>query len=367
MVICMQSSNDSIASRLRSRQKIGMFLALGTPVALVVLLAIYVSQKTGLPAAFGICAIILLTAASVGAAFGFLFALPRIVSRSDATLTAGTNNGVSAPDQNATQVFSKRYLGSNTNLEKVSDWLTTMIVGVGLTQLSSINRALYSFRLFIRDTARVFQDAHGGNAGTLPSVGPMILVFGAVVGFLFAYLYTRIIISSLLDEVERDLETIPQDIVDSAQKLANSVPGVNENVTLGPIATGETPSVYELIELMGSLLYQPGRYQDVLELASKLSVTSATNRAEYWLYQAAAFGQKHHAAKERGGPSTELESSRDNAMDCARRAVKLDASMRTRLWFISDPDGEDDDLADFRDDPEFLKITGRWRKPPSPN
>lgn len=118
----------------------------------------------------------------------------------------------------------------------------------------------------------------------------------------------------------------------------------------------------EIIELMGSLLYQPGRYQDVLELAGKLSITSATNRAEYWLYQAAAFGQKYHALKEHGGAQGDLESSRDNAMDCARRAVRLDHSMRTRLWLISDPDGEDDDLADFRGDQEFLKITGRWRK-----
>jgi len=112
--------------------------------------------------------------------------------------------------------------------------------------------------------------------------------------------------------------------------------------------------------IMGSLLYQEGRYQDVIDLGGKLANTPATRRAEYWLYLAAAFGQKYHALKgTAGAPQTELDAARANALDGARRAVRADPSMKARLCFISDPDGDDDDLQDFRTDDEFLGIIGR--------
>ena len=66
--------------------------------------------------------LILLTSASVGAAFGFLFALPRILTKDDAPKATAASG-----DTTTTQALRKRLLGSNTNLERVSDWLTTMI------------------------------------------------------------------------------------------------------------------------------------------------------------------------------------------------------------------------------------------------
>ena len=317
------------------------------------------SQTSGWLAAVGVCALILLTSVSVGAGFGFLFALPRILTKEDLPKAALASVGAKA-----TESLRKRLLGSNTNLERVSDWLTTMIVGVGLTQLGSINGALFNFRVFLHDTAKVFPDAQGGNAGVLPSVGPMILLFGLILGFLFLYLYTRIIISALLNKVEHELqsETLSGEAADAVRGFATTVPGISESPSLMSLSRSEEPSVYEGIELMGSLLYQPGRYQDVIKLSGKLSNTPAAQRAEYWLYSAAAFGQKYHDLKTSGASETDLVSARDNALDCARRAVRIDPSMKTRLWFISDPNGDDDDLADFRDDQEFLKIVGKWEK-----
>jgi hypothetical protein len=353
-------STDSKASDAEVRHKIRVFFQLGTPIVAAAVLAMIASQTSGVLAAVGVCALILLASASVGAGFGFLFALPRILSRDDLPDTASVSAGAKA-----TESLRKRLLGSNTNLERVSDWLTTMIVGVGLTQLGSIDGALYRFRIFLRDTAKVFPDAHGGNAGALPSVGPMILLFGLILGFLFLYLYTRIIISALLNKVEQDLQsqTLTGEAADAVRGFATTVPGITENPSLMSLSKSEEPSVYEGIELMGSLLYQPGRYQDVINLSGKLSNTPAAQRAEYWLYTAAAFGQKYHALKMSGAAEGDMLSARDNALDCARRAVRIDSSMKMRLWYISEPNGDDDDLADFREDEEFLKIVGKWRKP----
>lgn len=339
-----------------SRRRIITFFVLGMPVVLAAILAIAMSQGTGTCAAIGICTLILLTAGTAGGGFGFLFALPRILTKDDAAVQR-----LQSPDAKELPKTKQRLLGSNTNLDRVSDWLTTMIVGVGLSQLGSINGKLYEFRLFLQDTIRVFPDSNNGNAGVIPAVGPMILVFGLVFGFLFVYLYTRVIISSLLNSVEKDL-TLHGEAAVAFRDLAQTVRGVDENPALRSFSTTEEPSIYEGIELMGSLLYEPGRYQDVIRLSGTLSNTSAPEKAEYWLYSAAAFGQKHHdLLKSREKTDPEVVSSRDNVMDCSRRAVRIDPSMKTRLWYISDPNGNDDDLQDFRDDEEFLKITGRWK------
>jgi hypothetical protein len=352
-------NDDWKTSESGVRSKISIFFILGVSIVACALLAIIASQTCGLLAAFGVGALILLASASVGAGFGFLFALPRILAKDDASKDVSPS-----ADGQAAQTLRKRLLGSNTNLERVSDWLTTMIVGVGLTQLASVDGALYRFRMFLHDTAKVFPDVHGGNAGVLPAVGPMVLVFGLVLGFLFVYLYTRIIISTLLNKVEEELqsETLTGKAAVAVKILANTVPGIAENPSLMSLSQDDEPSVYETIELMGSLLYQPGRCQDVIELSGKLSHTRATRSPEYWMYTAAAFGQKYHALKGSGATNTELISVRDNALDCARRAVKIDPSMKTRIWFISDPNGDDDDLADFRNDEDFLRIVGKWTK-----
>ena len=324
--------------------------------------------------AIGICAIILLTSGAAGAALGFLFALPRILTKDDpantSSASAGNTEGV------ANQPLGKRLLGTNTNLEKVSDWLTTIIVGVGLTQLGSINDLLLRFRLFIADTAKVFPGEHGCtrvcSAGVLPSIAPMVLIFGLIMGFLLVYLYTRIIISGMLNKVESELKLeaelkapLPGPAADAFRTLLSKLPGATENVAFAASSSGEAPSVAEGLELMGSLLYQSGRYQDVIDLAGQLVNTPAESRPEYWLYQAAAFGQKYTDLDKQKAPEAELKAARDNALNAARRAVGIDPSMKDRLWVISNPDGDDDDLKDLRSDPEFLKITGRWRRSPA--
>jgi hypothetical protein len=355
--------NDEDAELNRKMRTLA-FIGLG--LVFVAVLAMAAAQTSGMWAALGICLIVLLSSAAVGAAFGFLFALPRLLTKeapgSDSPGKAGQ------PAETAIQPAGKRFLGTNNNLEKVSDWLTTIIVGVGLTQLASINDLLLRFRLFINDTAKVFPGGEkcstACSAGFLPSVAPLILIFGLIIGFLFLYLYTRLIIVGMLNSVEGHLqEPMPTTAAHTFNSLVNTLPGATENVKFAVSASGGAPSVGQGLEMMGSLLYKPGRHQDVINLAGQLSNTYASNRPEYWLYLAAAFGQKHHAlGQEPGATEENLQSARDNAFDAARRAIQIDPSMRERLWAISDPDGEDDDLADFRSDPEFLKITGKYRK-----
>ena len=318
----------------------------------MLLLSLGASQYHGLIAAVGIGTLICLSAGAVGAALGFLFALPRVLSK-DPKEEVSTANA----SQDETK---KRVLSSNTNLERVSDWLTTMIVGVGLTQLSQVVGALYRFRLFIAETARVFPDGAKGNAGTLPIVCPMLLIFGLIAGFVVFYLFTRLKMSALFQQVEEDLNRLPSASAAAVRQTATeaSASGSDESPAIRAVLNSAQPSVDESLDLMYSLLYRPQGYQRVIDLGGQLSKTVATKRPEYWFYLAAAFGQKHHSLLANNTSEGERQSAKDNAFDCARRAVALDASYKRRLWNISDPESTDDDLADFRDDADFKEIVG---------
>lgn len=326
----------------------------GVGLTVILLIGLVLAQLLGTAAAIGIGVLIVLAGGTVGALLGFLFAIPRVLSKEDDAQKAAAQPTGDAP--------KARLLGSNTNLERVSDWLTTMLVGVGLTQLANVDDALVRFRLFLSVNARVFP---GGSAGTLPAIGPLLLIVGLAIGFAAMYLLTRLQLSQLFQRVEEFLSRnrLSRQAIADVKKTASTIarkPGASENMALRTVLARSRPSVDDSLNLMYSLLYRPDGYQTVIELGGQLNVTSAPNRAEYWFYLAAAFGQKHHALSiaEELNPDA-IQSAKDNALDCARRAVELDAGYKARLWQISEPNSMDDDLADFRAFPEFLAITGR--------
>jgi hypothetical protein len=93
------------------------------------------SAGAGVARAAGVVVFLLFGAAgAVGAAAGFLFGLPR--SRVvDMTTTGGQTGAASNPPP------STSYL-TNSNLIKVSDWLTTIIIGLGLVNLRKVPAAV---------------------------------------------------------------------------------------------------------------------------------------------------------------------------------------------------------------------------------
>src|SRR5438552_4060746 len=64
-----------------------------------------------------------------GGLLGFLFGLPRTVQ--DVGQRNSTTSGLPSEPQNVSY-------HANTNLEQISDWLTKILVGVGLTQIGQL-------------------------------------------------------------------------------------------------------------------------------------------------------------------------------------------------------------------------------------
>lgn len=319
----------------------------------VLILAILASQWSGLAALIGFGVAILVAAFELGAFLGFLFAMPRV-------LTSAGNGADPGQDLDGTTT-GQRLLRTNTNLERISDWLTTLLVGAGLTQLARAGEALEAFRLFV---ARGVSSAKLP-ATLLPGIAPLLLVAGFVLGFLFMYLYTRIEITRVFVLVEHELgldrdaqRAIAGASLSIVRQSSDSAEATTIDKNPPPVLSPGSVSIDDGLDVMFNLLYRPEGYKRVITLSDQIANTAAAQRADYWFYRAAAFGQQLDAC-EAAGDQAGVEKARTMAIEAARRAVALDPGYRNRLWMISDPDGPDDDLAKLRDDPDFRALTGR--------
>ncbi|MFD4660016.1 hypothetical protein ACFWP2_30830 [Kitasatospora sp. NPDC058444] len=119
----------------------------------------------------------------LGGALGFLFGVPRVRGGAGAGAGAGEPQGSYAP---------------NTNLEQVSDWLTKVLLGVGLTQLGSLGERLH-------DLGTALAPAFGGGADAVPFAAALVLYF-LVFGFLAGWLVTRLALPQALTETDQALD-----------------------------------------------------------------------------------------------------------------------------------------------------------------
>jgi len=103
-----------------------------------------------------------------GAALGFLFGIPRTVA-------------ASANDQSP-----KPMLGVNSNLVRVSDWLTKLILALGLVQLGELRSHISLAGNFV---ARGISSAHPPTAFAVA-----LLLYFSILGFFAGYLSTRLVL-----------------------------------------------------------------------------------------------------------------------------------------------------------------------------
>lgn len=129
----------------------------------------------------GYCALLAGASAMIGGLVGLLFGIPR-------RLQGGDGHGSATQD---------RLYGGNTNLEQISDWLTKILVGVGLTQLVRIGEAMETI-------GRVTASGLPGHPGAEIFAICIVLYFG-VGGFILGYLWTRLYLGRALSEAERAL------------------------------------------------------------------------------------------------------------------------------------------------------------------
>ncbi len=171
------------AQALRTAQRAGASALLGVGVAGLLLFAL--GREHPLQAMGG-GLVVAGAAAVLGAGLGFLFGVPRV------------RTGDPARPADAAGAGPRDSYVPNTNLEQVSDWLTKVLLGVGLTQLGSLGSRLHQL-------GEALAPALGGDAGAAPFAAALVLYF-LVLGFLAGWLATRLLLPRALSDADRALD-----------------------------------------------------------------------------------------------------------------------------------------------------------------
>jgi hypothetical protein len=158
-------------------------------------------------------------AATIGAFFGFLFGVP--------------------PTLREPAAGERQRPLVNTALEEISSWLTKIIVGVGLINVTQIRQVFWG----IANEFAYLKESVGGQ----PSVLAVLMLYGLVVGFLGMYLFTRAYLSIVLEMAQRacvaDSEAkgpVASDGTDAGQSGLGLQAGPAANVT--PLNPRDEPS-----------------------------------------------------------------------------------------------------------------------------
>jgi hypothetical protein len=115
-------------------------------------------------------------ATAAGALFGFIFAIPRTLDPASHAAVAGA---VSRDPVAATQAV-------NTNLERISDWLTTLLIGATLVQIKDV----------VGWVGSLGQKLSTSGIAANASVVPIIVIYYFALAFLGVYLITRLYLAS---------------------------------------------------------------------------------------------------------------------------------------------------------------------------
>jgi hypothetical protein len=134
----------------------------------------------------------------VGGLLGFLFGIPRTLQGDPVT---GSSDEVSQNDI---------HYKVNTNLEQISDWLTKILVGVGLTQLAKIPK-------YFNELGQYLVPALGNDSAS-GIYGILVIVYFISTGFISGYLVTRIYLGRVFQAAEK---SYLEKKIDDLQKQAN--------------------------------------------------------------------------------------------------------------------------------------------------
>jgi hypothetical protein len=248
--------------------------AAGGPISQVVVVA-----GTGL--------LVELAAALAGGLAGFLFGIPRSIARNDP-----------GPE--------RRY-DVNTNLEQISDWLTKILVGVGLVQIGQLGAV--SAGLF----NAIAQDMKIGTT----AVGALIL-YSLTAGFLGSYLVTRTVLtrtfsaydrlSVRVDQVEQLTEQLSTRVTKDAQTLAaiDAVLGGDEGAAtedeLETLFADASPSVLAQVFARANAQRRANWRNNKVAMARTIPVFRALSRVDKERRYHRHFGQLGYALHDQAPP-----------------------------------------------------------------
>jgi hypothetical protein len=176
-----------------------------------------------------------------GALLGFIFGIPRFLREKQTNQTqaqpSSPNGAQVVPGSTvpATSTANTPTAGqnersqfqSNTNLEEISDWLTKIIVGLGLTKLASIPSYVKRLTWFVSHS--IGEGHHEFNE----NVAFSLMTAFSICGFFMGYLMTRLFLQQAFDRVTADPSAGLRAAIHSAGQSEVSMDAVPSATALG--------------------------------------------------------------------------------------------------------------------------------------
>lgn len=192
----------------------------------------------------GYAVIVAVACALSGGLLGFLFAVPKrkrdLTAAPVAAISTAGAGPQAGPEQQANWSASQvAQYESNTSLEEISDWLTKIIVGVGLVQAQEIGEALVAGGRAVG--TGVFALPADGPAGLTVGIGTIIAF--AVLGFMASFLWFR-------QNLMRAWSRTDAQCAVSSSRLAEASPDRVQMQT-EPVPPGEMPAEPSVADLPG--------------------------------------------------------------------------------------------------------------------
>ena len=167
----------------------------------------------------------------IGNFLGLLFGIPRALQAKSPEESSDTHSNQGKSSEKSGEREGTPY-GPNTNLEQISDWLTKILVGVGLTQIGQIPQALKDYAVYTQAGLGNFSNSYQFSIG--------LLFYYSISGFLIGYLFTRLHLpralrrADQLDFLQKQVEQANLDDKAYSLVLAQlnadvSSPDVNQN------------------------------------------------------------------------------------------------------------------------------------------
>lgn len=145
---------------------------------------------------------------AVGAVVGFLFGIPRVLQ---GDVSPAAPAGEAREEGGAAARPSVYRLQVNTNLEQISDWLTKIIVGVGLIELRRMPELLRRASGFLAHAIGTGPDAQ--------TVAAILIVYFVSIGFLGGYLLTRLFLAAAFSRADQETQGVRRVREETRQQL----------------------------------------------------------------------------------------------------------------------------------------------------
>jgi hypothetical protein len=174
------------------------WMALGVLLGCAALVLVAYGLQLGMTSFLMVELLLAVAAAAVGCLLGFLFGMPQ--------------SSVSESDVETSDDARLRYIPS-TNLGQISDWLTKILIGVGLVEIRQIGEALERMGAFV-------QRSVDGAPSVTNFVSQVVVIAFVVGGFLASFLWTRIYYGPLQTITDSNVVTALQQAI---EKLRSKV------------------------------------------------------------------------------------------------------------------------------------------------